>query len=199
MRDRAVAVMKDVLQRIENVDYYPQCVRRMHTYFVRTTCSLPRRGDLRDFLEKGLSECQFCALGAILVSKAALYDQVPMRKLTDGTAYVPRSALCDAIQGVFTTDDTLLIEWAFEGVDCGLGAEEGVTPVVLALKLKARVWLSRVGPISLPSYRRLEAIAQNVVDNDGIFNLSVPPDTVYIREWEARAASPHHVFARKRA
>src|SRR4051812_46877020 len=72
-RTKAVEVAKDVLKHLQ--DY--QLVRGTYLEGYLTDVDGPWTGDLQQHLPAVEAECKMCALGACLLSRARVYDEVP--------------------------------------------------------------------------------------------------------------------------
>lgn len=172
---KAVQVARDVLAH-------------MSCYNVRTgaylTGIVPRQdvikdGDLQDNLEQVATNCNVCALGAMLLSKARLYDDVPMRAvLGQGvmsdykgpylSITMERRNVVGQLEDVFGWHQLAMIESAFEM------KHMNTTPMTAeqADRLCDAVNFG-ISYAPYHSHTRLKAIMENVIENNGVFN---PPN-----------------------
>lgn len=161
-REMAVAVANDVLAQLrKRTKGYVVTTG----YYIRTGSPLPSTGDLRDHLDtiqKG--GCQVCALGAALLSKARLYDKVPMNFTNGGYAsYCSGDACYRSLSDVFSRKQMVLIESAFERMNMDPDSRrDDYTPVAIqnAIDFGTQYSDDKV---------RLRAIMKNIVENDGVF------------------------------
>jgi hypothetical protein len=119
INERAVAVAKDVLEHlgVMNVEKGAY-VRFLSDGYSdkRPLYESPlyeRKGDLQDHLDEVQEKCEVCALGACLLSKARLYDNIDMRKFV---AMSPAGfqEIRDMLNDIFDPKSMDLIETAFE-------------------------------------------------------------------------------------
>lgn len=157
---RAVEVAEDVLKQLNKRKngYLASGMGYLQTKYDLTSAE----GSLQDHLD-GIQEggCEVCALGALLLSKARLYDDVPISN--DGIC------ITDCLNGlttVFSQRQLNLIEAAYEGgrLDYDNSSLER-SAVAFGEKYRDRK-------------ARMRAIMQNIVENQGKF---VPPKLVSVK------------------
>lgn len=162
---KAVQVARDVLAHLG--------VYRVQTgrYLMgRVQGIVDRNADLSSHLAEVEEVCSVCALGALLLSKARLYDNVPVLSLT--TDY-PRSPDRDYLEvsgsqvrkllaDVFRQHQLHMIESAFEQCS-NLQARdyEGISDIRDSIAFGQRYHTAR---------ERLQAIMENIVENEGEFS-----------------------------
>lgn len=158
-REKAVAVAKDVVAQLDDPT---STMRPSHggyfiTPFMPDDCNLQER-DLRDYLPQiHEAGCRVCALGAAMLSKARLYDDVPASTLVLTGALKVEHAL----DGIFGRETVDLAEIAYEG--------HVVRHTQLSTDRIHRAvdfWRKYERPRD-----RMRAIWQNVIDNNGEFIL----------------------------
>lgn len=169
-REMAVEVAKDVLSLLRKRSNTIKVMDRF-AYF-DTDYILPPEGvegDLRDFLPDIMkSRCTVCARGAALVSKARLYDKVPLSKMTYSYTSllgekvarlsVHQKTTTELLKGVFSESTLDLMEAAFEVL------------YHRANKLNSKVYGAVCfGAKYKDPKRRLAAIMTNIIDNGGEF------------------------------
>lgn len=158
MNDKAVAVAKDVLARLD--------VLHLQTGWYMTigsSSSISFLGDLREQVDLVQEECAVCQLGACLLSTARLFDQVPMSCFNSGRrALLSESTIHDLLVGVFDRDTLDLMEAAFECQPLSW-LEASPYSITHAIHFGRRF-------VALED--RVRAIMENVIDNGGVF---VPP------------------------
>jgi hypothetical protein len=169
---KAVQVARDVLAHIR-------------AYIVRTGSyvsgnvlrkDVNKDGDLQDNLDVVAESCNVCALGAMLLSKARLYDDVPMRAVLGQAAmsdYVgpylsitmERQNVVGQLEDVFESHQLAMIESAFE--------MKHMTTLPLTREQANRLYDAVAFGISYAPYHshtRLKAIMENIIENKGVFN-----------------------------
>lgn len=158
-REQAVAVARDVLKRLEGqkltlkAGRYIRQVRDFGDWL-----RMCESEDIRPHLDEVESVCEVCALGALLMSKARLYNAVRGRDLVDYLGDRQKTNLA----AVFGRESLLLIEVAFE---------QNASAVRSASALGAAALNEAVAFTSpcLSPRDRLRAILENVIANDGEF------------------------------
>ncbi len=155
-RDKRVAVMRDVIERLDGPN--PPKVVFDNGYF-SAEIDAPQESDAGADLGAVLPRlrwarwCGVCALGALLISKAALYDGVPLQLDRGGDVHYGFLVTRSHLEDVFDHDTLDSIEAAFEITGNGAAARFGIRYTT--------------------AVDRLRAIAQNVIDHDGKLVLSV--------------------------
>src|SRR5579862_3956479 len=117
--NKAVLVAKDVLKRLR----YLNVSTNIYLKGVLEK-ALPKNEDLKEHVAEVQKKCQVCALGACLLSKARLYDKVPLSSigsLEGEDGYWKIYAGCDSstriftlLKDVFDLNSLSLMETAFE-------------------------------------------------------------------------------------
>ena len=117
---KAVAIAKDVLkwlgtQYIANSSTYTDA-----TIWKRGRKTAPTDGDLRDHIDK-IKSCKVCALGACVLSKARLFDKLPMAEVVfpGGDFGLWGNIAHREVDEVFGEEQRMLIESAFERGNMG--------------------------------------------------------------------------------
>lgn len=118
--------------------------------------------------------CQVCALGACLLSKARVFDDLPFLTIKDpagsklGDIYVTTEPVYNSLSDILGFGNALLIECAYQRSDMagytdvrGLGSD-GVSKK----KILAAVAFGRKFQEPQDS---LKAIMENVIENNGVF------------------------------
>jgi len=165
VNEKAVAVAKDVLAHLDTIR-----ARRgiyMNGYIPR----VDRSEDLQKHADTVTTNCKMCALGALMLSKARLYNDVPMRSIADNSAmfddqssvYASRSDVERAISEIFSLKQMAMIETAFEGGTCS--AQDCDTDTLS----RAAAYTRGVDDSS----ERIRMVMQNIIDNGGEF---IPPE-----------------------
>lgn len=157
---KAVAVAEDVIKLLgENPDSVRVRMRRcfFSTHYHPLRDEINR--DLQDVLPQILeSGCAVCALGAAMVSKARLYDNVPLKSLFNWAApcwTVYRKTTTKLLEDVFSEHTLRKIECAFE--------------VFCLFEEKSCYGATCFGAKYLDDRQRLIAIMNNIIDNGGDF------------------------------
>jgi len=158
-----VAIAKDVIYRLSNPT---QGYSALSNYYINidgtdiTGYDYLSDQDLNDDLQSHVGKldgrCQVCALGGLLLSKARLYNHVPLDLFHLGfEANAVRQGLLD----IFELMQLRLIEIAFEVDDFfGLGLDESSIEKAL-----------HFGSQFNNEASRMIAIMQNIVNNNGTF------------------------------
>lgn len=161
-RERAVAVATDV---IEQLDKKRGSYRLNGGYLGQNdgTALFPVGGDLQQCADQAQRSCSVCAIGALLISKARLFNHVPISRLAATNFYgepgqlgAGRDTIIELLDGVFTESQAAMIEAAFE-----------TTNVFTSMDASKAVAFGLQHQRSHKA--RLRAIMQNIVDNDGVF------------------------------
>lgn len=145
------------------------------------------KGDLRDHLPVIEQKCTMCALGAMLVSKARLWDRTPMASLfteLDSDLHeefeglrmmnIGRRAIIVQLEEVFDSYQLNLIESAFEMKPCGICPSPGDLGGIEAFhnymeRVDDAINFGCQRSIGTPA-ERLSAIMNNIIENNGVFN-----------------------------
>lgn len=157
-RVKAKAIAQDVLDRLSLVDYTPGI------YFLAYIDSLPEGcSDLRGVADQ-LERCRACALGGLLLSKACLYDAVPLSRMTDPMdnkqmcLSAGQEFIVESLDEAFSREQLDMIESAFEGIRVGCNASD-------EMKDKAK----RFARVALSMRARVQAIMENIISSEGVF------------------------------
>ena len=177
IRDRRVAVAEDVLLQLGRLDV-PLRVRLGAAYIsgVDHTGSaayegLNLDGDLKDQADLVQRNCAVCAVGALLLSKARVLNEVPMADLVYAYPGVEKCFIAVGREGTLrlledTFDDDTLnrVEAFFEA------SPMHISPGHYRRAGMAAYGLSLSGSLSLSAARkRMIEIAENIVRNRGEF------------------------------
>ena len=167
-REKAVAIAKDVLEHVQTY-HWSRGTYLSGSWYGGTHLT----GDLQDHVEEVEKSCTMCLLGACLVSKARLFDAVPLAKLYrsyyDG-AYVDhrsinpeREAIEPLLQDIFPSLELSKIESAFERRVMNDGCDD--TTANWDLLRGAALFGRRLNDDA----DRVTAVMENIIANDGIF------------------------------
>jgi hypothetical protein len=150
-----VAVAKDVIAQMTAKAYQPGS----GYVFMEFKEPLPQGAtDLREVLGLPTARCEVCARGALLLSKARLYNAVPLKTIRSSQhvccgQWFTESALAD----VFSAETLMLVEAAYE--QC----------YHFAANLKERYAASQFGSQYRDDTERMVAIMENIIANGGEF------------------------------
>jgi hypothetical protein len=157
VNEKAVAVAIDVLKRL----HYGKLNVKFGHYFLwkddfrfSTHC----KTDLQSIVDKVEKKCEVCLLGACLLSKARLYDEVTFGDIQHGSG---SSEIKDKLSDVFSRQQSGLMEAAFESCS-GLAIATGVDYVEAN---RATVF----GDHCKTKVARIKAVMRNVIKNGGVF------------------------------
>jgi hypothetical protein len=186
MAARAKSVAADVLQRLSTFRL------KKGRYIAGTLTSNPEEiapsTDLQELVSDVQMNCEVCAIGACLISKARLFDNVPALKLlheydtvpgalTSGTRInVDRKAIEHHLDDVFTPLQLSMIESAFE---MSIMGEDLVPEPQWDYLRGASMFGQRYDE---NPYGRVAAVMQNIIDNDGVFVVKPVADDDYDEE-----------------
>jgi hypothetical protein len=185
MRDRRIAVARDVIERIDAAalkvtvgNYIGHPPSSTHDEDVAFNKRIASAGDLRDILPDVEAHCEVCARGGLLLSKARIFDAVPAHRLLSKyqTLRVNQRDTTDLLSDTFDAETLEAIESAFEQgeiEDSSLAMDRDDFQAMVATRRLER--FVRYG-ISLSGHdtERLRAICSRIVDCDGEFLL--PPE-----------------------
>lgn len=113
--------------------------------------------DLQTVVNTKPSSCTVCAMGAIFLAHAHLFDQVQLHNKY-GNLGAGDSTIIEALKGYFSEDQLRLIELAFEGYSVDDFEDHTMEPY-------GQKWKDQYDSPRL----RVRAIAQNVIRNKGTF------------------------------
>lgn len=176
-REKAVAVAKDVLKHVQTY-HWSRGIYLSGTWWRGT----PWTGDLRDHIKEVEDTCAMCLLGACLVSKARLFDDVAVNRLYNAYfvdskldyAFVnpSREVIGSLLRDIFSPLELAKIESAFERrvMDYDYGGDIPVDTHALLLGAAA------FGRMFVDNADRVTAVMENIIANDGTF--VVDPVTV---------------------
>src|ERR1043165_3171280 len=80
-QEKAVAVAKDVIKRLKYLNIE---TRHYMCGQIPSKLKISEKDDLKKHVAKVEKYCKVCALGACIISKARLFDEVPMISLVGG-------------------------------------------------------------------------------------------------------------------
>lgn len=159
-REMAVAVAKDVLQMLAEENN----IQVQTGYYLSSEYKpIDLEGDLKDVLPKMTNAgCRVCAIGALLLSKARLYNQVPLRKIFYRTfsrwdceeIAAGRCIFIELLTEIFSQRTLDLIEAAFEKSG---GSDKYLYGAI------------NFGTQYKDDKERLIAIMHNIIDHEGEF------------------------------
>lgn len=163
--EKAIAVAEDVLKQLPNLK-----LRRSNAYLFGNIPELRGvSGDVQEHIEKVQANCQVCLLGACLLSKARLYDGVPLESIrrNDESSYynfnISGEDIKQLLADVFPIKESECIEAAFEGSS---GLEDFDTDEEL---LERAVYF---GNQFSGVDERVRQVMYNIIENNGHF---IPP------------------------
>lgn len=166
IRDKRVAIARDIIKQIDT----QAILLQTGSYLATIKIDPPIDGDLQEHVDLIQQNCTACMLGAALLSKARLFNGVPMRRLDRnrrGGIDLDREPIVDLLGEVFDRGTLNLLESAFEHCAMGENAlEDG---------LEAAEFF---GDQFDAAHVRARAIAQVLIDNDGEFILPAEKDHV---------------------
>lgn len=160
-RERAVAIAKDVIRQLRWLR-----VAQYHYLNVQDSDKIESAidkvgydADLRDILPVVRKNCDVCAKAAMLLSKARVFDKVPISEVFSswGSSIADDDEICSLLSGSFSSKTLSLIEAAFERSRMFAG----YTPESIAAE--------EFGDRYPDPKKRLRAIMLNVVKNNGEF------------------------------
>lgn len=177
-REKAVAVAKDVLKHVQTYRWI------RGTYLAGTWYGgTPLTGDLQNHVEEVEKKCTMCLLGACLVSKARLFDDVSIDKmykkyyvndkLDYGVINPDRETIGPLLQDIFSLLELAKIESAFERRPLGAGCES--TSETHEMLLGAAVFGMRIPD----NVGRVTAVMENIIANNGTFVVDPATEVEY--------------------
>lgn len=179
MNERAVLVAKDIIAQVEGGVYIPRRGQYLNLGWGET----PELGwnVLRDAIEVGLDVkenfhlipkgCTACAIGATILSCTHLGNKLKFSDLVlraAGVNDLNNTSIKELLESVFSPEQLLMIETAFEGWDDG---SDRYAKNLLGVHLEPSVYRAcdDFHRMYDTSYERILAIYQNVIDNNGVF------------------------------
>ena len=185
IRDGRIAICQDVIDRILNHDLK---VMSESTYLVqRSDVSVQDALKIINNgyeLNKGVQGivdaiepyCQVCARGAMMLSKARVFDDMPMTAISTPSGWISadRAATKDGLEDFFNVEDLAQIETAFEVNILDITNQNA--PSVKGYdwdKLRGAWHFGKTAQGTrygkLGSKKRCLAVMRNIVANDGVF------------------------------
>jgi hypothetical protein len=158
--EKGIAVAQDVLKHLDIMKVSEGAYLKLELASGNES-KLTDTGDLQDQIGVAVQECQVCALGACLLSKARLYDAVPSRVVFRFFQISDDEGIRSLLRDVFDIDTINLIETAFERHIfswCRHGSCENDL-----------LHAERFGDRHKCPYARMRAIMNNIVVNSGYF------------------------------
>lgn len=151
----AVEIAKDVLKTVKARKY-----KTSYCYLNgRTNSPLCDIKDLQECVEIVEANCHMCALGGLLLSKAKLYNDVPITSNDDYISF-DRSNIVYSLRQYFSDFELAKIESYFEGRVCEFYSN---------LELDAMMRGAAVaGGSILDVAKRVETAMENVIQNNGV-------------------------------
>lgn len=178
-RERIVAIASDVLSRVRQ---YQWCRGTYLGGILRDTA--PLEGDLQQHVDAVQQHCELCLLGACLVSKARLFNNVPIGTIsrehrpahTAPYVYVSadRTDIKKLLKDSFPPLELSKIESAFE---CEVMGDEAVfTDEEMSLLRGAAIFGKQYDDDDAD---RVMAVMENIIDNNGEFVVDPADEGTY--------------------
>jgi hypothetical protein len=162
IRSRRVAVARDVLAQVAasklKVAVGSYLAVDCSLALQEATEDLPDDADLQGVVDVVQAHCQVCARGALLLSKARLYNAVPLESIWG----MDQGDNADLLADTFDEETLDVLENAFEGHT--INACTG-SPSFLAVDFAKKIDPDRFGGAE----KRLVAAMNNIIENDGEF------------------------------
>ena len=170
VNEKAVAVARDVLKYLDSLEFTTS-----NYLEIPDTLSVPGEGDLKDCVDVVQKGCRVCLLGACLLSKSRLFDEVPLKDLFNHFLYHPTRYITDRntyrlLESVFSRDQMTMMESAFQQ-DSWFAIQEKVET---RLAEDSQDFGSRYDNKA----DRARAVMENVIANGGVFIPSQVPQEV---------------------
>ncbi len=198
IRANRVAVARDILLQLDRADN-PLKVESGSYIKSRTGDALlglgeyPDEGDLQDHVEAIQADCQVCFMGAVLLSKARLLNPVSMNRFFPYVETHVRLIrpgqweITEAVSDVFDQQTMYMMEAAFEGTPCHAGPCSNPLLINGAALFGKRLTRGKFLTLEEMSRVRARAVAENLIENDGVFTVVEATYT----EWE-NFTEPRH-------
>ena len=177
MNHLAIAVAKDILERIENINACPG------TYMSGYVSRREQNEDLRARVDDVQANCYVCALGACLLSYVRVGQKtVPISDVARRGANMwmmtpgGRENICQQLSDVFCPHQLLMIESAFERRIVAPGDRTDknlIGAVCFGLAHYYDPTIPHEASRETRSRHLLGVIMKNIVEHDGVFD--VPP------------------------
>lgn len=157
-KTKAVLVAKDVLEQLDALTF------EAGRYFYVDDVTLIENitDDLQDCVDEVQKHCKVCARGALVLSKARLFNEVPLMDYvkSNDTIRLFQYDTTDLLKDVWDEEQLDLIEAAFEG-----------DPTLLASDVDRDLIDEAVvfGGNYDTRKDRLAAIMENIIENNGVF------------------------------
>jgi hypothetical protein len=180
-REMATAVAKDVIAQLNRRTKGYEATPGLYVYI---ECVIPTNvTDLQDAIpsiENQVGKCNVCALGAAVLSKARLFDNVPIdgeAASYGGVISLDYDDCFNGLKDIFSESQLQLIEAAFEGWDEGSWE---TNPAIRRAVAFGEKYID-------DDKKRMKAIMQNIIDNDGTFKPPAVPKVTRsssVYDWE---------------
>lgn len=178
IRAKRVAIARDMLKQLERSDV-PLRIVHGGGYVGGYLETLPGPEEqIQPFVDLIQQHCDMCELGGLLLSKARLYDAVPMSVIVSDSGfdelnvYASHDDVASALADIFDPLTLDMLEAAFEGSDMFTDldkGDEGWDQVIAAAEFGQQL------PNSIECAR---TIAQLLIDGDGEFLIPTPAPEV---------------------
>lgn len=179
-REKAVAIAKDVLKHVRDYRWF----RGTYIHGSWRGEEAPWTGDLREHLDKVQEKCTMCLLGACLMSKARLFDAVPLDRLYKSDSErvdevynsinPDRGTIGLLLRDIFSPLELAKIESAFER----RVMTDGVATTMATHDLLRGAAL--FGKKIVNDGDRVTAVMENIIANDGEFVVDPVTYTDYL-------------------
>lgn len=163
-----VAVAKDVIKSLKLVKVTRGTWVNFHGNLEVEAAHF--KGDSKKIANAIKKNCEVCGIGACFLSLVALDN-----KFEFDTFHIPQEAMFDRLKQVFSKEQIILIENAFERGTGGFSDEYsafdqiGMSELTFKRLEKKREQAIAFGEAHVVSVNRLRAIMKNIIANEGTF------------------------------
>lgn len=172
-KEKAVAIAADVLKHLDQLNLVTS------TGYLRGSLVVGDETDLKPLADQATTECSTCLLGACLLSKARLYDAVPLSLVGNQAyqqvwrLYAERVDVIRLLSGIFGVTVCDLMECFFERCRtcCNAPAEREIRFLVnLSLDLSG---------VGFDQVDRVRLVMEHLVRHGGVLDTEALRDEAY--------------------
>lgn len=167
-----VAVAKDVIERIDTYQFSKA------VYLTSEEYSIPLEettGDLQNILPTVEQNCQMCAIGALLVSKARLFNDVPIQDVVMPLR-TNEFTIASGVNNILKLLGKVFPDFMLYQIEATFVQTNRFTPYPYDSNPKIRDAATYGLSLSPDLKLRVKSIMQNIIDNKGEFIIPIEQD-----------------------
>lgn len=161
---KRVEVAKDVLEQLKTNQYTPNT-----GFYINIVSNCEESDDIQSHFSE-VRRCEVCQIGAIILSVTRFRNKLTFGDVGTNMYYMNHDKINEILKGIFTADQLLLIEHAFEGYDPfadrysieGMDNDIDLTPQEIERITDFRSHYRKSNTL-------MRAIMENIIANKGTF------------------------------